>query len=166
MADIDTYPSRATLSSQDARLPSALTDYEQHVLAITQAICQYRALNNITGPVFLGIDTHALSEPAAATALVRRSWGQTTAVLQAQPMSATAPGAGLAPTARMVSMAAPLPAPMQFPFVGGAPGWFSTGGGSMLGAPHLSAWQAQPPYVHQEKKPALSFLPRKQKCGR
>lgn len=42
---------------------------EQHVLAITQAICQYRALNNITGPVFLGIDTHALSEPAAATAL-------------------------------------------------------------------------------------------------
>ena len=33
MADIDTYPSRATLSSQDARLPSALTDYEQHVLA-------------------------------------------------------------------------------------------------------------------------------------
>ena len=42
---------------------------EQHVLAITQAICQYRTLNNITGPVFLGIDTHALSEPAAATAL-------------------------------------------------------------------------------------------------
>ena len=42
---------------------------EQHVLAITQAICQYRALNNITGPVFLGIDTHALSEPAGATAL-------------------------------------------------------------------------------------------------
>ena len=42
---------------------------EQHVLAITQAICQYRALNHITGPVFLGIDTHALSEPAGATAL-------------------------------------------------------------------------------------------------
>ena len=42
---------------------------EQHVLAITQAICQYRALNNITGPVFLGLDTHALSEPAGATAL-------------------------------------------------------------------------------------------------
>ncbi|PUA16469.1 phosphoglucomutase (alpha-D-glucose-1,6-bisphosphate-dependent) [Glaciimonas sp. PCH181] len=42
---------------------------EWHVLAITQAICQYRKQQNITGPLFLGIDTHALSEPAAASAL-------------------------------------------------------------------------------------------------
>jgi phosphoglucomutase len=42
---------------------------ESHVLAITQAICQYRQLQNITGPLFLGIDTHALSEPALASAL-------------------------------------------------------------------------------------------------
>ena len=42
---------------------------EQHVLAITQAICQYREKSDITGPLFLGIDTHALSEPAATTAL-------------------------------------------------------------------------------------------------
>ena len=42
---------------------------EWHVLAITQAICQYRQLQNITGPLFLGIDTHALSEPARASAL-------------------------------------------------------------------------------------------------
>ncbi|CAN5292252.1 phosphoglucomutase (alpha-D-glucose-1,6-bisphosphate-dependent) [soil metagenome] len=42
---------------------------EQHVLAITQAICLYRQQQGIDGPLFLGIDTHALSEPACATAL-------------------------------------------------------------------------------------------------
>ena len=42
---------------------------EWHVLAITQAICQYRNANSISGPLFLGIDTHALSEPAAESAL-------------------------------------------------------------------------------------------------
>ena len=42
---------------------------EWHVLAITQAICQYRKANGIDGPLFLGIDTHALSEPACASAL-------------------------------------------------------------------------------------------------
>ena len=42
---------------------------ESHVLAITQAICQYRASCGINGPLFLGIDTHALSQPACASAL-------------------------------------------------------------------------------------------------
>ena len=42
---------------------------EAHILAITQAICHYRAENGITGPLFLAKDTHALSEPAFATAL-------------------------------------------------------------------------------------------------
>jgi phosphoglucomutase len=42
---------------------------EWHILAITQAICQYRAQQGIDGPLFLGIDTHALSEPAFASAL-------------------------------------------------------------------------------------------------
>ncbi len=42
---------------------------EDHVLAITQAICEQRKRKGIDGPLFLGIDTHALSEPAAATAL-------------------------------------------------------------------------------------------------
>ncbi|MDD2464053.1 MAG: phosphoglucomutase (alpha-D-glucose-1,6-bisphosphate-dependent) [Desulfobulbus sp.] len=40
-----------------------------HVLAISQAICQYRKQQKIDGPLFLGIDTHALSIPAAASAL-------------------------------------------------------------------------------------------------
>jgi len=42
---------------------------EWHVLAITQAICEYRQRQQITGPLFLGIDTHALSQPACASAL-------------------------------------------------------------------------------------------------
>ena len=42
---------------------------EAHVLAITQAICEYRAGQGISGPLFLGIDTHALSQPAGASAL-------------------------------------------------------------------------------------------------
>ena len=42
---------------------------EWHILAITQAICLYRAAKRIDGPLFLGIDTHALSVPAFASAL-------------------------------------------------------------------------------------------------
>ncbi len=42
---------------------------EWHVLAITQAICDYRRSKKIDGPLFLGIDTHALSEPAWSSAL-------------------------------------------------------------------------------------------------
>ena len=42
---------------------------EWHVLAITQAICHYRKQQGIDGPLFIGIDTHALSEPAYASAL-------------------------------------------------------------------------------------------------
>jgi len=42
---------------------------ENHILAITQAICLYRLKQKITGPLFLGMDTHALSVPAFATAL-------------------------------------------------------------------------------------------------
>jgi len=42
---------------------------EWHILAITQAICAYRKRQRIKGPLFLGKDTHALSEPASASAL-------------------------------------------------------------------------------------------------
>ena len=42
---------------------------EWHVLAISQAICRYRKRRNIDGPLFLGVDTHALSAPAYASAL-------------------------------------------------------------------------------------------------
>ncbi len=42
---------------------------EDHILAISAAICEYRKANRISGPLFMGMDTHALSEPAMATAL-------------------------------------------------------------------------------------------------
>jgi phosphoglucomutase len=42
---------------------------EWHILAITQAICLYRKLQHIDGPMFLGMDTHALSMPAFASSL-------------------------------------------------------------------------------------------------
>ncbi|BBO88935.1 phosphoglucomutase (alpha-D-glucose-1,6-bisphosphate-dependent) [Desulfosarcina ovata] len=42
---------------------------QDHIIAISQAICEYRASSGITGPLFTGMDTHALSEPALATAL-------------------------------------------------------------------------------------------------
>jgi len=49
--------------------PFELSFNERHVLAISEAICRYRKKERIDGPLFLGIDTHALSQPAAATAL-------------------------------------------------------------------------------------------------
>src|SRR5262249_33034963 len=42
---------------------------EAHILAITQAICLYRKQQSIDGPLYIGMDTHALSEPAFASAL-------------------------------------------------------------------------------------------------
>ncbi|HLH81723.1 MAG TPA: phosphoglucomutase (alpha-D-glucose-1,6-bisphosphate-dependent), partial [Trebonia sp.] len=42
---------------------------EDHILAATQAICDYRASRGIDGPLYLGADTHALAEPAQVTAL-------------------------------------------------------------------------------------------------
>ena len=42
---------------------------DRHILSIAQAICLYRSNKQIDGPLFLGMDTHALSEPALASAL-------------------------------------------------------------------------------------------------
>jgi phosphoglucomutase len=42
---------------------------EEHILAICQAVCEYRQSQGISGPLFLGMDTHALSEAAHATAI-------------------------------------------------------------------------------------------------
>ncbi len=47
----------------------SLSFNEAHILAITQAICQHRKQERITGPLFLAMDTHALSEPAWVSAL-------------------------------------------------------------------------------------------------
>ena len=49
--------------------PLSATFTESHILAITQAICDYRRGQGIDGPLYLGKDTHAVSEPAQRTAL-------------------------------------------------------------------------------------------------
>jgi phosphoglucomutase len=56
-----------TSGHRGSSLDSAFTD--THIAAITQAIVEYRAGQGITGPLFIGKDTHALSAPAEATAL-------------------------------------------------------------------------------------------------
>lgn len=43
---------------------------EGHILAISQAIAEYRLAEDITGPLFLGMDTHGLSEPAHVLSLI------------------------------------------------------------------------------------------------
>src|SRR5207237_5140754 len=42
---------------------------EAHILAISQAVCDHRRASGIDGPLFVGIDTHALAEPALASAI-------------------------------------------------------------------------------------------------
>src|SRR6266481_6378657 len=49
--------------------PFAGTFTEAHILAITQAICDYRLAHGTDGPLYMGKDTHALSAPAQCTAL-------------------------------------------------------------------------------------------------
>jgi phosphoglucomutase len=54
---------------------------EAHVLAMTQAICDYRTRMGITGPVYIGKDTHALSDPAFMTALEVLAANAVTAII-------------------------------------------------------------------------------------
>src|ERR1700746_2685348 len=55
---------------------------EAHILAITQAICDYRRSQDIDGPLFMGKDTHALSAPAGAPAVEGRAANGGTPVVQ------------------------------------------------------------------------------------
>ena len=63
---------------------------EDHILAIAQAICEYRLVQGTTGPLFLGMDTHALSEAAQATAVEVFAANGVTVMIQA--------GGGYTPT--------------------------------------------------------------------
>ncbi|GGV82499.1 MULTISPECIES: phosphoglucomutase (alpha-D-glucose-1,6-bisphosphate-dependent) [Streptomyces] len=61
---------RVTFGTSGHRGSSLATAFnEDHIAATSQAICEYRAAQGIDGPLFLGADTHALSEPARVTAL-------------------------------------------------------------------------------------------------
>ncbi|TMM44874.1 phosphoglucomutase (alpha-D-glucose-1,6-bisphosphate-dependent) [Colwellia ponticola] len=61
---------------------------EQHIIAICQAIAEYRQQKNITGPLFLGKDTHALSEPAFANAISVLIANGVNVIIQSDALSA------------------------------------------------------------------------------
>jgi phosphoglucomutase len=68
--DVANPSERVSFGTSGHRGSSLTTSFNYaHILAITQAICEYRANEKTTGPLFLGQDTHALSEPAFSTAL-------------------------------------------------------------------------------------------------
>ena len=68
--DVDNPAQRVSFGTSGHRgSPLTVSFNEAHILAITQAICDYRAAHGIRGPLFLGKDTHAVSGPAQRTAL-------------------------------------------------------------------------------------------------
>ena len=68
--DVANPSERVSFGTSGHRGSSLTTSFNYaHILAITQAICEYRAKEKTTGPLFLAQDTHALSEPAFTTAL-------------------------------------------------------------------------------------------------
>ncbi|HEY5282629.1 MAG TPA: phosphoglucomutase (alpha-D-glucose-1,6-bisphosphate-dependent), partial [Polyangia bacterium] len=68
--DVDDTEQLVSFGTSGHRGSSQLGSFnEAHILAITQAICDYRRQEGISGPLFLGKDTHALSRPAERTAL-------------------------------------------------------------------------------------------------
>ncbi|GLX93484.1 phosphoglucomutase (alpha-D-glucose-1,6-bisphosphate-dependent) [Herbidospora sp. NBRC 101105] len=68
--DVEQPAQRVAFGTSGHRGSSLNTAFnEDHILATTQAICEYRRAQGVDGPLFLGIDTHALSEPARVSAL-------------------------------------------------------------------------------------------------
>ena len=71
---------------------------EQHIIAICQAIAEYRSDQHISGPLFLGKDTHVLSEPAFASAISVLIANGVNVVIQDDVLSTTQTNAGFTPT--------------------------------------------------------------------
>jgi phosphoglucomutase len=71
---------------------------EHHILAICQAVAEYRLAQNITGPLFLGKDTHALSEPAFASAISVLIANGVEVVIQDDVLLPTHMNSGFTPT--------------------------------------------------------------------
>ena len=69
--DVEAHPEHKVAFGTSGHRGTALdtTFNESHILAVTQAICDYRREQHIEGPLFLGFDTHALSEAAFASAI-------------------------------------------------------------------------------------------------
>ncbi len=68
--DVSVPEQQVAFGTSGHRGSSLLTSFnEDHILAICQALCEWRRAQNIDGPLYVGMDTHALSEPALASAV-------------------------------------------------------------------------------------------------
>ena len=80
---------------------------EDHILATTQAICEYRASQGIDGPLYLGADTHALSEPAQVSALEVLAANEVRVMVDARGGYTPTPAVSRAILAHNASLGAP-----------------------------------------------------------
>jgi len=93
--DVNNVAEQVSFGTSGHRGSASKTSFnEQHIIAICQAIAEYRASKKITGPLFLGKDTHALSEPAFATAISVLIANGVNVVIQHDALS----GGGFTPT--------------------------------------------------------------------
>ena len=91
--DPDVVDQQVAFGTSGHRGTSLTTSFnEAHILATTQAICEYRHEQGIDGPLFIGRDTHALSEPAWATALEVLAGNGVTTMVDAADRFTPTPG--------------------------------------------------------------------------
>ena len=96
--DVDIIAQQVSFGTSGHRGSAAKTSFnEHHILAICQAVAEYRIAQNITGPLFLGKDTHALSEPAFASAISVLIANGVQVVIQDDVLSRSQTNAGFTP---------------------------------------------------------------------
>jgi phosphoglucomutase len=97
--DVDIIAQQVSFGTSGHRGTAAKTSFnEQHIIAICQAVAEYRLAQNITGPLFLGKDTHALSEPAFASAVSVLIANGVNVVIQDDVLSTSKINGGFTPT--------------------------------------------------------------------
>jgi len=97
--DVDIIAQQVSFGTSGHRGTAAKISFnEHHIIAICQAVAEYRLTQNITGPLFLGKDTHALSEPAFASAISVLIANGVNVVIQDDVLSTSQTNAGFTPT--------------------------------------------------------------------
>lgn len=97
--DVDIIAQQVSFGTSGHRGTAAKISFnEHHIVAICQAVAEYRIAQNITGPLFLGKDTHALSEPAFASAISVLIANGVKVVIQDDVLSTSKANAGFTPT--------------------------------------------------------------------
>lgn len=97
--DVDIIAQQVSFGTSGHRGTAAKVSFnEHHIIAICQAVAEFRLAQNITGPLFLGKDTHALSEPAFASAISVLIANGVNVVIQDDVLSTSQANAGFTPT--------------------------------------------------------------------